>query len=151
MAVFEDLKKDLIQALKSKEAARTLTLRMLLAAIHNEQIAKGKANELGEEDVVGVLRREAKKRREAADIYAKAGRGELADKENAELEIIKSYLPAELSDADVENLIKEVLTGGETNFGKVMGQVMGKIAGRAEPGRVSEIVRQALSGGKSES
>ena len=145
MAVFEDLKKDLVQALKGKEADRALTLRMLLAAIHNEQIAKGKANELTEEDVLGVLRREAKKRREAADIYTKAGRGELADKENGELEIIKSYLPAELSEAEVGSIIREVLAGGETNFGKVMGQVMAKLAGRAEPGRVSELVKQALS------
>ena len=145
MAVFEELKKDLVGALKSKDAEKKLTLRMILAAIHNEQIAKGKANELKEADIVGVLRREAKKRREAAEIYTKAGRGELAEKENRELDIIKSYLPAELSDVDVEVFIKEVLAGGETNFGKVMGQVMSRVAGRAEPGRVSEMVKGALS------
>ncbi len=147
MAVFEDLKKDLVGALKSKDAKKALTLRMILAAVHNEQIAKGKANELKEDDIVSVLRREAKKRREAAEIYEKAGRGELAEKENQELDIIKSYLPAELSVTDVEILIKEVLAGGETNFGKVMGQVMGKVAGRAEPGTVSGMVKRALSGG----
>ncbi|MDD5710870.1 MAG: GatB/YqeY domain-containing protein [Candidatus Colwellbacteria bacterium] len=147
MAVFEDIKKNLVEALKSKDAAKVLTLRMLLAAIHNEQIAKGKANELKEEDVLGVLRREAKKRREAAEIYAQAGRGELADKENQELEIIKSYLPAELSDTDVEIIVKEVLAGGETNFGKAMGQVMAKVAGRAEPNKVGEVIKKALGEG----
>ena len=145
MAVFEDLKKDLIGALKSKDTVKTVTLRMVLAAIHNEQIAKGKANELKEDDLLRVLRLEAKKRREAAEIYEKAGRGELAEKENQELGFIKSYLPAELDDADVKILISEALAGGETNFGKVMGQVMGKIAGRAEPGRVSGMVKKALS------
>jgi uncharacterized protein YqeY len=150
MAVFEDLKKDLIGALKSRDVIKTATLRMVLSAIHNEQIAKGKDNELKEEDVIGVLRRETKKRREAAEIYEKAGRRELAEKENQELDIIKFYLPAELNDADVEAIINEVLSGGETSFGKAMGQVMGKVAGRAEPGRVSEMVKKTL-GEKGES
>jgi uncharacterized protein YqeY len=147
MTITESLKKDLVGALKAKDTAKATTLRMVLAAIHNEQIAKGKANELKEEDLVGVLRREAKKRREAADIYGKAGRQDLADKENQELEMIKFYLPAELGEAEIEGFVKEVLAGGETNFGKVMGQVMGKVAGRAEPARVSEMVRKALGEG----
>ncbi|MBU2101612.1 GatB/YqeY domain-containing protein [Patescibacteria group bacterium] len=148
MALLEDLKKDSENALRAGDSLRTETLRMILASVHNEQIAKGKDEEFKEEEVVNVIRKEAKKRREAAEIYENAGRGELAEKENNELEIIKSYLPPEMNEEEIVLIIKEVVVNGETNFGKVMGQVMNKVAGRAEPGKVSELVKGVLEEGK---
>lgn len=142
--MLEDLKKDLVEALKSKEALKAETIRMILASIHNEEIAKGKDKELKEEDVTAVIRREAKKRREAAEIYKEAGRAELAEKEEKELEIIKEYLPPEMSGEEILSIIEEAAEEGD-NFGKVMGQVMAKVAGRAEPGRVSEMVKKYMT------
>jgi uncharacterized protein YqeY len=148
MNLLEQIKKDSIASLKEGDDMKKETLRMLLSAIHNEEISKGKDNELSEEDILAVLRREAKKRRESSEVYKEAGREELAKKEDDELEIIKSYLPKELEQSEIEAMVKEVVDGGETNFGKAMGQVMQKVAGRAEPGVVSGILKKALGGGE---
>lgn len=148
MDLLEQIKKDSIASLKEGDDMKKETLRMLLSAIHNEEISKGKDNELSENDILAVLRREAKKRRESAEVYNEAGREELAKKEEDELEIIKTYLPKELEESEIETMIKEVVDAGETNFGKAMGQVMKKVAGRAEPGVVSGILKKALEGGE---
>lgn len=142
--ILEDIKKDLTSALKEKDALRVETLRIILAEIHNAEIAKGKDKELGEKDISAVVSKEAKKRREASEVYRKAGRDELADKEDKELEVIKTYLPPEMGGEEIEALVKEVVSSGEANFGKVMGQVMSKVTGRAEPGKVSEVVKKTL-------
>jgi len=142
--MLEKIKKDLVEAMKAKDALKMGTIRMILASVHNEEIAKGKDKELTDEDIVGVIRKEAKKRREAIEIYESADRPELANKEKAELETINEYLPPELSEEEIQKIIDEVVSRGEENLGKVMGQVMIKIAGRAEPGKVSELVKRAL-------
>ncbi len=144
MEILEKLQSDLKTAMKGGDSETSGTIRMLQAAVQNEHIAKGKDKELTEEDVVAVLRKEAKKRKESADLYAKAGRNDLAEKEEKELAFIKTYLPAELSDEEVEALVQEVVSGGEKDFGKVMGAVMGKVAGRAEASRVTAAVKKAL-------
>ncbi|PIR98187.1 MAG: glutamyl-tRNA amidotransferase [Candidatus Colwellbacteria bacterium CG10_big_fil_rev_8_21_14_0_10_42_22] len=144
MLMLEKIKKDLVEAMKAKDALKMGTIRMILASVHNEEIAKGKDKELTDEDIVGVIRKEAKKRREAIEIYESADRPELANKEKAELETINEYLPPELSEEEIQKIIDEVVSRGEENLGKVMGQVMIKIAGRAEPGKVSELVKRAL-------
>ena len=95
---------------------------------------------------MAVLRREAKKRRESADIFASADRQELANKEEKELTLIKGYLPPELSEAEIDAIVSEVVSGGQGDFGKVMGAVMAKIAGRADAGKVSATVKRALGG-----
>ena len=134
MGLAEQIKKDSIISLKEGDVLRKETLRMLLSAIHNEEISKGKDNELSEEDVLSVLSRESKKRRESAEVYREADRAELAQKEEDELTIIKAYLPKELEASEIEIFAKEVIESGETNLGKAMGQVMKKVAGRAEQG-----------------
>lgn len=146
MALLVKLQEDLKTALKGGDSETTGTIRMLQAAIQNEQIAKGKEKEFTDDDVMAVLRKEAKKRRESADVFATAGRKDLADKEEKELLLIKGYLPPELSDQEVEAIVAEVVAGGQAEFGKVMGAVMAKIAGRAESSKVSAAVKKALGG-----
>jgi len=146
MELLAKLQEDLKTALKGGDSETVGTIRMLQAAIQNEHIAKGKEKEFTDEDVMAVLRKEAKKRRESADVFAGAGRTDLAEKEEKELALIKTYLPPELSDQEVEAIVAEVVAGGQSEFGKVMGAVMAKIAGRAESGKVSAAVRKALGG-----
>jgi uncharacterized protein len=144
----ERLKKDLTDALKSKDPNRVNTIRGLIASVHNEEIAKrskGVESEMTNEDVIKVLQKEAKKRKEAIEIYSKAGREDLESKEKAELEVISAYLPEEMSREEVESVVDKVLSSGETNFGKVMGGVMREVAGRADASLVSEIVKGRLS------
>ena len=146
MELLAKLQEDLKTAMKGGDSETVGTIRMLQAAIQNEHIAKGKEKEFTDEDVMAVLRKEAKKRRESADVFAGAGRTDLAEKEEKELALIKTYLPLELSDQEVEAIVAEVVAGGQSEFGKVMGAVMAKIAGRAESGKVSAAVRKALGG-----
>src|SRR3990167_5901294 len=120
MGLLAQMQEDLKVALKGGNFEVTGTIRMLQAAVHNEHIAKGKDKELTDEDIMAVLRKEAKKRRESADVFASAGRTDLSDKEEKELILIKGYLPPELSDAEVEAIVAEVVAGGESKFGKVM-------------------------------
>ena len=146
MELLAKLQEDLKTAMKGGDSETVGTIRMLQAAIQNEHIAKGKEKEFTDEDVMAVLRKESKKRRESADVFAGAGRKDLADKEEKELALIKTYLPPELSDQEVEAIVAEVVAGGQSEFGKVMGAVMAKIAGRAESGKVSAAVKKALGG-----
>ena len=144
MSLIQNLQDNVKEAMKSGDSFKLGTMRMLLAAIQNEHIAKGKDKEFTDEEALGVLRRELKKRREAATLYVQGGRQDLADKENSEAEFIKTYLPAELTDSELEKIVKEVMAGGETNLGKLMGQIVPKVSGRAEPRRISEVVKKFL-------
>src|SRR3989338_1004824 len=142
MVLLAKLQDNLKTALKGGDSETVGIIRMLQAAIQNEHIAKGKDKELTDEDIMAVLRKEAKKRRESADVFAGAGRKDLSDKEEKELTLIKTYLPPELSEQEVEAIVSEVVSSGQSEFGKVMGAVMAKIAGRAEAGKVSETVKK---------
>ncbi|MEX2033383.1 MAG: GatB/YqeY domain-containing protein [Candidatus Colwellbacteria bacterium] len=145
MILVDQLKIDTTQALKGGEALKVETLRGLLAAVHNREIElKGKGEELSEEEVLTVLGREAKKRKEANQIYSEAGRVELAEKESRELEIIKSYLPPEMGSDEIEVIVRKVVGDGVTEFGRVMGAVVKETKGRAEPGLVKGIVEKIL-------
>lgn len=145
MTLIEQLKKDSAEALKANESLKVEVLRGLLAALHNREIElRGKGKELSEEDVLMVLVREAKKRKEANQIYSGAGRTDLAEKESRELEIMKSYLPPEMGSDEIEVIVRKVIGGGVTEFGQVMGAVVKETKGRAEPGVVKEIVEKAL-------
>lgn len=136
--------KDLKEALKKGDAVRVSTLRLLSNSIHNEEIAKQK--ELIEEEEAAVVRRELKKREEAIGAYEKGGRPESAEKEKKEAEILKEFLPAQMSEEElgrvVEQVISEVGTSGPADFGKVMGMVMAKVAGKADGKMVAEMVRK---------
>ncbi len=142
---------DLIEALKAKDTALTDTLRLLLAALHNREIEKKTktgAGELTEEEVLEVLGKEGKKRKEAAELYEKGQRPELAKKELAELALIRRYLPEELSEADVlkavEAAIAAIKPTGPKDLGRVMGEAMKALKGRAEAGNVSRLVKERL-------
>ena len=142
------LRADLTTAMKGRDELRTATLRMVLSAAAAEEVAGKEARELTDDEVQGVLRREAKKRREAAEAYAGAGRAEQAERERAEEGVIATYLPAQLDDADLAAIVADVVTAsgasGMKDMGRVMGAVQGKVAGRAEGGRVAAEVRRQL-------
>ncbi|MGY1812714.1 GatB/YqeY domain-containing protein [Blastococcus sp. SYSU D00820] len=142
------LRADLTSAMKARDELRTATLRMALAAISAEEVAGKQARELSGEEVQAVVRREAKKRREAAEAFATAGRAEQAERERAEEGVLAGYLPAQLGDADLAALVADVITrtgaAGMKDMGKVMGAAQGAVAGRAEGSRIAAEVRRQL-------
>jgi uncharacterized protein len=146
----ERLRSDLTDAMRSRDQVRLRTLRMALASITNEEVS-GTAHELSDDDVLRVLTREAKKRREAADAFAAAGRADQADAERAEGDVLAGYLPAQLSDEDLTGLvtaaIAETGAAGMPAMGKVMKAVTPRVAGRADGGRVATEVRRQLGAG----
>ena len=149
MAELKDrLRTDLTTAMKGRDELSTATLRMVLSAVSAEEVAGKEARELSDDDVMAVLRREAKKRREAAEAFAGAGRTEQAERERAEEGVIAVYLPAQLEDADLAAIVADVVTetgaSGMKDMGRVMGAVQATVAGRAEGGRVAAEVRRQL-------
>ena len=151
MAELKDrLRADLTTAMKGRDELGTATLRMVLSAVTAEEVAGKEARELTDDDVMAVLRREAKKRREAAEAFAGAGRAEQAERERAEEGVIAAYLPAQLDDADLAAIVADVVTAtgasGMKDMGRVMGAVQGPVAGRAEGGRVAAEVKRQLAG-----
>jgi uncharacterized protein YqeY len=148
MSLKEQLHADLTSALKARDELRTSTLRMALAAITTEEVAGKQARKLSDDDVLAVLTREAKKRREAAQAFDEGGRAELADRERAEGEVLATYLPAQLTDEEVASLVAEAIAESGADSPRAMGQVMKvlnpQVAGKAEGGRVAAEVRRQL-------
>lgn len=151
MTLAERIGRNLTEAMKSKDAARTSTLRMAKAALMNREIEK--RGPLDDAEAVKVLQTLVKQREDAAEQYQKGGRPELAQKEKAEIEVIKVYLPADASDAEIAAAVAAALveTGASSpkDMGKVMKGALGRLAaaGQAVDGkRVSEAVRKALGG-----
>jgi uncharacterized protein YqeY len=146
----QQLRDDLQSAMRQHDELRTATIRMVLTAITNEEVAGSTARELSDDEVQAVLRREAKKRREAATAFADGGRPERAERESAELSVVETYLPAQLDDADLADLVRDVIaeTGadGMRSMGAVMKAVQPRVAGRADGGRVSAEVKRQLAG-----
>jgi uncharacterized protein len=144
------LRSDLNQAMKSRDELRTATLRMTLAALTTEEVAGKQARELSDDEVVRVIGREAKKRREAAEAFDAGGRAELAERERAEGAVLDGYLPRQLDDAELTELVRAaVAEAGATEprqMGAVMKLVQPRVAGRADGRRVSDEVRRQLSG-----
>lgn len=143
------LQDDLHAAMKAQDKVRAGTLRMALTAVTTEEVAGDEARELTDDDVLKVLAKEAKKRKEASAAYAEAGRGELAATEDAELAVLEGYLPAQLEDAELEQIVAdavaEVGASGMQQMGQVMKAAQARVAGRADGGRVAAIVRVQLS------
>jgi len=139
---------DLTAAIRSRDEVVSSTLRMALTALKNEAVSGDAARELSDDEVVAVLGREAKKRRESATAYDDAARPELADRERAELAVLEGYLPAQLSDDELAALVAEAVAETGADSMKAMGQVMKvltpRIAGRADGGRVAAAVKSAL-------
>lgn len=144
------LQADLTRSMKARDELTTATLRMVLTAIGTEEVAGRAARRLSDEEVLKVIGREAKKRREAADAFAAGGRPDRAERELAEGAVLDAYLPVPLSDEELAALVREALAElgaqGPQAMGAVMKAIGSRIAGRAEGGRVAAAVRAALSG-----
>jgi len=145
------LKDDLTTSIKARDELRSATLRMVLTAITNEEVAGKEAKVLSDEEILTVLAREGKKRRESAVAYTEANRPELAARENAELEVISMYLPEQLSDTELQEIVhaatNEVTNSGATGgaaMGAVMKIVQPQVKGRADGGVVAAMVKEAL-------
>lgn len=142
----EQIRADLTDSMKARTAERTSTLRMLQAAIKNEQIHVG--HELSDEEAMAVIRKGIKQRHDSVEQYTKGNRLDLASKERAEIEILKTYMPPELSDVDLESGLREIIasTGAQSkkDMGKVMKEATGRYKGRAEGKKIQEIVSRLL-------
>ena len=151
MAALKDrLRGDLTAAMKARDEVRTRTLRMALTSVAREEVAGASARELGDDEVIKVLAREAKRRREAAEAFASAGRDDQAAAERAEGAILDAYLPAQLGDEEIAAIvaaaIDETGASGMAEMGQVMRVVTPRIAGRADGARVAAEVRRRLTG-----
>ncbi len=141
------VKKQIIEAMKAKDELKLSTLKLLSSALYNEQIKK--REELSKEEELEIVKREAKKRKDAIEAYEKVGATERAEKEKKELKILQEYLPEELSDEELKKIVDEVVSSmGATNMqdvGKAIGAVLEKCKGQADGKKVSEMVRSKLS------
>lgn len=144
----ERLRTDLTTAMKARDSVTASTLRMALTAVTNAEVAGDSARELSDDEVLAVLDKEAKKRREAAESYEAAGRTELAEKERAEEKILAAYLPAQLSEQEIAEIVREAIAeaGAESlkDMGKVMKLVQPRTKGRADGAKVAAEVRSQL-------
>lgn len=149
-ALKDRLRSDLTTAMKARDEVRASTLRMVLTAITNAEVAGKQARELSDDDIVGVLSSEAKKRREAATAFAEGGREEMAAKEQAEAAVIADYLPEQLGEDDIARIVAAAVeqTGaageGMKAMGRVMGVVQPQVKGRADGAAVAAEVRRQL-------
>ena len=148
----ERLQLDLTEAIRNRDEVKSATIRLALAAIKNEEVAGKEARVLAPEEIIQVLSKEAKKRKEAADVYRGAGALDRADAEEAELAVLASYLPAALSESELSQIIADavkVVTSSGTTGMKAMGLVMKivqpKTVGRADGQEVANAVKNALS------
>jgi uncharacterized protein len=144
----DQLRADLTTAMKARDETRTRTLRMALTSISTEEVSGSVAHELTDDEVIKILTREAKRRREAAAAFAEAGREEQAAAERAEEDVLADYLPAQLDDAELAAIvaaaIAETGAAGPSAIGQVMKVVTPRVAGRAEGSRVAAQVRSQL-------
>ena len=145
------LRSDLTAAIRGRDEVATATLRMALAAITTEEVAGSDARELSDDEVLTVLARESKKRREAAEAFGSAGRAEQAAAERAEGDVLAGYLPAQLGDDELAELVAAAIaeTGatGMKGMGQVMKTLTPRVAGRADGARVAAEVRRRLGAG----
>ena len=149
MSIKETLQSDLNTAIRGRDEVSSSTIRMLLTAITNEEVAGKEKKALSDDEIITVLSREAKKRREAVEAYDAAGRADKAAAEKAEGVVIAKYLPEQLSEADLQKLISETIAAvgaaSPADMGKVMGALKPKIAGKADGAIVSNLVKAALA------
>ena len=145
-ALTEKIRTDLTAAMKAQEKERLSTLRMLQSALKNEQINAG--HELSDEEAMTVIRKAVKQRQDSIEQYSNAGRTELADKERAEMDLLKTYLPAEMSEAELESGLREIIasTGAQSkkDIGKVMKEATARYKGRADGKKIQEVASRLL-------
>lgn len=140
------LRRDLAASRKSQDKALILLLGTIIADVTNHALELGR--DPTDDEVVDVLRRGIKKRREAAGIYRDAGRADLAEREAAEVAALEQYLPAQLPDDELRALVRAAIAGGATTVGAVMGRVMPQVKGRADGARLNAIAREELAAGR---
>jgi hypothetical protein len=152
-SLLEQITEDLKSAMRAKDKVRLRTLRSLRAAITNKEIDKrqeGKGGELDEQEQMALVRKQVKQRKDSIEQYEKAGRDDLVEKEQAEIDVLEDYLPQPLTDEELEEKISAIIddVGAETmaDMGPVMGRAMSELRGRADGSRVQQIVREMLSG-----
>lgn len=142
----DQIRADLTESMKARQAERTSTLRMLQAAIKNEQINAG--HELADDEALSVVRKAVKQRQDSIEQYTNANRADLAAKEQSEIEILKTYLPPELSDEELETGLREIIatTGAQSkkDLGKVMKEATARFKGRADGRKIQETVSRLL-------
>jgi len=147
MSLKERLADDLKDAIRNRQESRKTAIRMATWAIKNAEVEKGA--ELADPDVIAILGREAKRRKESIDEFGKAGRDDLVAKEQAELEVLQAYLPEQISREEIlkaaREVIAEVGAGGPADKGKVMPVLIGRLAGRAEGREINEVVSELLA------
>ena len=147
MSIVETIRTEMTAAMRARDTQRRDTHRLLMAACENARIELGHG--LSDDEALRVLQREAKQRRDSIEEYARGNRQDLVDVEQLELDIIVSYLPAELSDDELDAVVREVIAEagatGPGDMGKVMGPLMQRVAGRADGRRVNELVRELLA------
>lgn len=146
----QKLQEELKQSMLAKDALKTSVLRMLLSAINYYEIQKGGAGyEATDEDVMSMIQKEAKQRRDSIEQFGAGGRQDLVDKETRELEILQTYLPKQMTEEEIHEIVKETIReiGAATtaDMGKVMGALMPKVKGKADGTLVSRLVKEALS------
>lgn len=145
--LINQIENDLTEAMKSQDEKVVSVLRMLKSAIHNWQIASQK--EPQEADILAMIQKEIKSRRDSIEMYQKGGREELAEKEKGEIEVLKKYLPKQMSEDEIRTKVKEVIArvgaAGPQDMGKVMGPIMGELKGQAHGAAVSRIVKEELN------
>ena len=148
MGLKEKLQADLTEAIRGRDEVKSGTIRMLLSAITNEEVAGKAAKVLTDAEIITVLSRETKKRREAVEAFTAAKRDDLANKEKAEAAVIAQYLPEQLGEAEIKKMIAEAIAetnaAGPAGMGLVMKVLQPKIAGKADGGIVSSLVKAAL-------
>lgn len=147
----EKLQKELKEAMLSKDSTKVSVLRLLISSIKNFEIQKGGAGYIAsEEEIIQVITKEAKQRKDSIEEYKKADRAELVEKEESELKILEGYLPEQLSDDEVKKIVGETIseTGATSmqDMGKIMGALTPKLKGKADMGTVSDLVKEKLQG-----
>lgn len=149
MSLKERIHTDLTEALKARDEFKANALRYILAQIYNREIAKGRDAVLTDEELVEVLQKQAKERQESIEAYKAGGRSDLVEKETRELDLLKSYLPEQLTDEEVHKLVEETIievqASALSDMGRVMAALMPKVKGRADGSMVSQIVKDRLS------
>ena len=147
MSLQERLSEDLKDAMRQKDEIRRSTIRFVRAAIHNQEIDKGDA--LNDDEIIGVLSRMVRQHQESISEFKKADRQDLVGKEEAELRIVREYMPEQIPEEKLADLAREAISqtgaSGPGDFGKVMGLLMPQLRGRADGAQVSSVVRQLLS------
>ncbi len=147
MTLLERVRGDMLIAQRSGDEIRLGTVRFLLAQLHNREIEKrgaGKETKLSDEEVINIVKREIKKRKEAVELFKRGGREDLIKKEEEELKVLSLYVPAMMSREEIETIVNEIVVRGESDFSALIKEVMQKSGGRAEGRLAAEIIKEKM-------